>query len=364
MMQSRRIGMVGLVLVFFSGLVFSDDAETAVMKAFDDLNAATPRAADSEASLESGGGERKLEGGVWFSAGPVWRSGMDVSTSGGGNPASVGDAGSYADRTYDDGYVNQDPGTGNPASIDPNTTWFWGYDNAGQYNAGADTLSFHRAGKLDKDMSGQGIELILGLPLTQKDSSEKRSFGMDLCLGFQFIQADARSSDITDVYSTAGTDIAGNAPAPHRGTYDGPFDVPPASGVVIPNLPTQRIATQLKVDTDIYELWLGPKLVVDAADWISFYVTPKLSMNYVDVDISRSSAFANAGYSSGGGNGDFLFGAGAVGGVDIELAKGFFLNLWGGYEWVQDSVDTRLDGNTVSVNVSGYTAGASVGIRF
>src|SRR6056297_1015630 len=95
--------------------------------------------------------------GAWISAGPVWRSGMDVDTSGGGAAGSAGSASDYADRTYDDGYVKQDPGTGNPVSIDPNTTWNWGYDNASQYDAGANALSFHRAGTLDKGMSGNGF---------------------------------------------------------------------------------------------------------------------------------------------------------------------------------------------------------------
>ncbi len=349
MMQRRRVSVVvGLLLSALTYFAFAEEP----------VGSQPVTAAVSDVPQDSGGGSVEASpnsrNGVWITAGAVWRGGMKVKSSGAGNPASVGNPNEYANRTYDDGYVNQDPGTGNPLSPDPNTTWFWGYDNASQYDAGAEALSFHKGGKLDEDMSGYGFEIAFGVPVIEMKDEKK--FGMDLCMGFQMIFADAETQDITDIYDTTGAAIPG---APHRGTYNGPFDVPPASGTLIPNQPTGRITTPLKVDTEIYELWMGPQLFYKPCDRISLHLTPKISANYISVDVNRS-----AGYSEGS-EGEFLPGAGLVGGLDVDLTDNLFLRVWGGYEWVSNEVDVRLQpAGTVSVDVSGYTAGASIGIRF
>ena len=94
-------------------------------------------------------------GDVWLSAGPVWRGGMDVKFSGSSYAQTlglntdvgvgIGAASAYADRTYDDGYVNKDSSLGG-GSV-PNTTWNWGYNTPGQYNAAApQTLTFQKQG--------------------------------------------------------------------------------------------------------------------------------------------------------------------------------------------------------------------------
>lgn len=294
--------------------------------------------------------------GNWIQVGPAYRGGMRVKSSRFGDPGTVGPQNQYADRTYDDGYVNIDPGTGNPAAINPNTTWFWGYDHAGQYNAAAETLSFHRSGRLNETMSGYGLEVVFGTPLIVPENR----FGMDGCIGIQFLRASARTHDLTDVYDTTGIAIPA---AGHQGTYDGPFDVPPAPGVLIPNLPDARIRSALKVDVDIFELWVGPKLYITTGEKLSLHLTPKVSANYVMVDVNRSGAFKRAGYTDGS-KADFLFGAGVIGGADIEIGKGYFISLWGGYEWVHDTVDVSVSPGRVSVDVSGYTVGAAVGYRF
>ena len=66
----------------------------------------------------------------WFQAGPVYRTGMAVRVSGSSYtqtqglhaapPVPPADSETYADRTYDDGYVKLDPGTPTPRpSADP-----------------------------------------------------------------------------------------------------------------------------------------------------------------------------------------------------------------------------------------------------
>ena len=44
----------------------------------------------------------------------------------------IGDENTFGDRTYDDGYVRLDPGTGDPLSLEPGLTWNWGYDDGSQ----------------------------------------------------------------------------------------------------------------------------------------------------------------------------------------------------------------------------------------
>ena len=177
---------------------------------------------------------------LWFEGGPVYRGGMKVRVNGssyvqsGGlhdpaapnsliPPVGVGPANSYADRTYSDGYVKMDPGTGNSGSPDPNTTWNWGYNDASQYDPGAQTLSFHSQGipgytKLtdravsgSSDMDGGGLHLVAGLPLRKS-----KKLSISVTFGFQGIWAspvtirstpyreDVRQTSVTDTYSTAG----------------------------------------------------------------------------------------------------------------------------------------------------------------
>jgi len=355
-------------------------------------------------------------GNWWFSAGPVYRGGMEVTTEGtsrtqaGGvhavnplrSPSGVGSTRSYANRSYDDGYVNMGPGTGNPASVDPSVTWYWGYDNGSQYNAGAGTLTFHRSGvrgyqevrntalDLDEDMDGFGVELVAGLPLRREGK-----IAWDLCVGVQGIPgAEAALSgssyeegigrlDVTDVYDVSGVRIPG---APYRGTYDGPFGTPPQiPSPTIPNIPERRSTTlrdlswsarnriALDVEADICMLWLGPRLAVHPAEGLALHVTPRITGSLVDVSVDRTEIFGRheadgsstvlQRWSDSGSESAFVFGAGAALGAEIELGDGFFAGTWGSYEWVSEDVDVHVGPNTVSVDVGGFAAGAAIGRR-
>ncbi|MGQ9661293.1 MAG: hypothetical protein ACUVWX_03025 [Kiritimatiellia bacterium] len=141
----------------------------------------------------------------WIRVGPIYRDQMQVEVSGTSHvqaeavhaaglllvPSSVGPEGKYANRTYDDGYVMMDPGTGNPASIDPEVTWYWGYDRASQYNSTRGTLTFQKRGEpgfqdtldttfsAEDNTSGWGVLAAAGLSLLQG------RFGLDVCAGLQ-----------------------------------------------------------------------------------------------------------------------------------------------------------------------------------
>lgn len=360
---------------------------------------------------------------AWFTIGPVLRGGMNVKASGSsyaqtlgrhavanplGDPPGIGTPGAYSDRAYDNGYVGLSPSTGNPGAIDPNSTWNWGYNansTPGQYDAGAGTLSFSKQGvpgytptlnspfAKDDDMLGGGVEMSIGMPLLQKGR-----WSVGLAVGFQGIwgaNAKLRGSTyaeridrqyVTDRYNVAGITSPAFTDLNHRGTFDGPFDpaaTPPYT--IIPNLPAARDRqtvdlgwtaqnyVNLDVDMASYQLSLNPSISFAASKRLSLHVTPKISMNILDVSAKRSETFFQ---KQGGANTTLnqwndsaaetkvAFGLGATGGADLDLGKGWSIGAFGGYEWVTEKVNFAVGPNTVSVNPSGWVAGLTVGKNF
>jgi hypothetical protein len=171
----------------------------------------------------------------------------------------------YADRVFLNGYVQCDPGTGNPAAVVPDSTWFWGYADANQYNPQAQTLSFQKiswAQEQEFSLSGPqrsersssqtdaaiGLELAAEYPLRCRECCQ---LGLQLAwiiipdLDFRqqlrnFACSHHSSSRMLEVLETYSYDVSGiSMPPPgHAGTYLGPFDSPPTvPSPVIPNQP-------------------------------------------------------------------------------------------------------------------------------
>ena len=360
--------------------------------------------------------------GWWIEAGPVFRGGMKVSAQGTSYtqmlglhdpnatgplspPGGIGSLNAYGDRTYDNGYVKQDPGTGNPTSIDPNTTWNWGFNNGAQYNAGAQTLSFQKQGAPgfntlangspggDGNYWAGGFQIVGGIPLLQPDV-----WTFDLTVGFQGIwggkqsfsfssyREDVRQMTVTDTYDVSGIG-AGSFPAGgFHGTYLGPFDNPPVvPSPVIPNLPASRstatsaaLSTSynsigFNVDQSLYQFSLGPKIGLENRG-VSVYLRPTVSLNIVDANVQRTEVFIQnlaAGgsavlgkWSDQAERQQIFFGLGAVGGANFDLGKGFYAGVFGGYEWVSESLKVTVGPNTLQLDASGWVAGLNVGKRF
>ena len=359
----------------------------------------------------------------WIEAGPVFRGGMKANVEGSSyvqglglhssaatgplsSPAGVGTVNGYADRLYDNGYVKRDPGTGNPTTLDPNTTWNWGFADPAQYNAGARTLSFQKQGDLgystlanssaggSDELFGAGLQLMAGLPLIK---SGRWSF--DLALGFQGIwgghnemdattyREDVRQMGVTDIYDVSGIPAAQFPAHGFQGTYLGPFDRPPVlPSPVIPNLPSTRAAAMsgalytaqnriaLDLDQSLYQLSLGPKIAYAVSRRVTVNVRPSISLNIIDVGVKRTEVFVQS--SAGGGsevlnrwsdqgNGlEVLLGLGATAGVDLDLGKGFYAGVFGGYEWVAERVQVSVGPNQVSFDGGGWVGGAVIGKRF
>lgn len=184
----------------------------------------------------------------------------------------AGPANAYANRFYDDGFVFIDPGTGNPLSPLPDSTWFWGYQSAAQ-RSGA-TLMFHLSdreaqfsrrtdlmplGGLEDDDGELGVflqaERILG---------EASSFDVGVLLGWSYasFSGDAKASSFSDrqetrtyavsIVDTYETMLNFSLPPinspPYAGNYLGP-------GPLIPNRPTSRSTSRRLIGTDTYHAW-------------------------------------------------------------------------------------------------------------
>jgi hypothetical protein len=360
--------------------------------------------------------------GWWIEAGPAFRGGMKVSAQGSSytqilglhdpmaagqpsTPSGIGTPTAYGDRTYDNGYVKLDPGTGNPTSIDPNTTWNWGFNNSAQYNAAAQTLSFQKQGAPGYntlvngppsgggDYWGGGFQIVGGVPLTQADV-----WTFDLTLGFEGIwggkqsfsfssyREDVRQITVTDTYDVSGIGAASFPAGGFHGTYLGPFDNPPVvPSPVIPNLPTSRTSATsaalstsynsigINVDQSLYQFSLGPKVGI-ASQGVSVYLRPTISLNIADANVQRTEEFIQnpaAGgsvvlgkWSDQGQRQQVFVGLGAVGGANMDLGRGYYTGVFGGYEWVSDSLKVTVGPNTVRLDASGWVVGLNVGKRF
>jgi hypothetical protein len=379
-----------------------------------------PLAAQNSSSLDAPWPAKEKQ--AWFTIGPVLRGGMNVKVGGSsyaqtlpgihavanplGDPPGIGTPGLYADRTYDNGYVKKDSSEG--GGIEPNTTWNWGYNvssTADQYDASAGTLSFFKQGvpaytttrnsrlAYDDEMLGGGLEMAIGTPLVQNEK-----WSVNLAFGFQAVwgaNAKLRGStydevirrqDVTDRYNVAGISSTAFANLGHRGAYDGPFDpaaTPPYT--VIPNLPatrdrqvvdlgwTAQNSVSIDVDMATYQLSLRPSISFAASKKLTLNLIPKLGMHIVDASVDRVETFTQ----TQGGNTTTLnrwpdsndktkvaLVAGVSAGADLDLGKGWFTGVFGGYEWVPDETKIHLGPNTVTLDASGWVAGAMLGKQF
>jgi len=375
------------------------------------------------------------------SVGPAYRGGMDLNIGGGtyapaaalvqAGAVPAGSSGAfltpptddisqYDNRSFDDGFVFIDPST-----IDfGGDTWFWGYQNASHYDAGGDTLSFHRSQDLgdvrsskdrtyvdtvrnnrlalDDEVDGAGISLSLERALgVQGGWSVSAACGLLGLWGIDSTQeattfeqdvrvvrettTESRTAQSTYVYDLLGVVPP---PAPYQGTFDGP-------GPLLPNLPasaetvtassrsssrrttsTYRVANQVAFDVEaaIYELWAGPRLAFETGERFSLTFTPYLSLSLVDGSVDRDEQ-VSAFYSNGSSETlakwhdcasemDWLFGVGLQAGIRWNVAEGWFVALSGGYEWVPSEYEVNAGPSLVSLDISGYQASAEVGRSF
>jgi hypothetical protein len=168
---------------------------------------------------------------------------------------------------YDNGYVLTDI-SGNAG----NQTWYWGYDNSSQVNAGNHTISFDRTTASAADSSSGdadsdpdiGFELSYDRQLGEKENWHNMRYGLEVAVNF--MQLSLNNSSTFGVNVSQQTDIYGYTPGttppsdPYQGSFQGP-------GFVL-NVPRISTSTALIADATVFaqdhfdaNLWgfrLGP----------------------------------------------------------------------------------------------------------
>jgi len=320
-------------------------------------------------------------------------------------PASIGPTNAYADRIYDNGYVKLDPGTGNPSAANPSGTWNWGFNDPGQYKAAARTLSFQKQGDPGFQSQtqspggsgaflGPGVQVMAGLRV-----HESEDWAVDLCLGFQGIwnakesfststyHDEVRQVTVTDTYDVSGIPAASFPATGFHGTFLGPFDTPPVvPSPQITNIPESRSSSlsastsgsfnqiHFDVNHSLYQFRLGPQVTLLESQGVHVRVRQAISANVIEVSAQRTEIFVQTPtggsslvldrWSDQGSHVGLSVGLGALGGLDVDLGKGFFAAAFGGYEWVAEKVNVPVGPNVLSADASGWVIGGLIGLHF
>lgn len=353
---------------------------------------------------EHGGGE----GGAWhWRVGAARRSGTRISASWREDdvvgrvapyfrstsfalPASIGPMDGYADRDYDDGFVYIDYGTDDPETEVPGLTWFWGYDEAGQYDGAA--VSFRsepgrtqRIVPVDVDpweesdqFDVSGLDFGVGRRLWQRGR-----FAMSLDAGvtwysdqsseFRLSRTVARETDRGQRY--VDTYDATHQPfpdAPYAGTLEGP-------GYLIHNRPDSRelqdaggrsrdwIAdSALDVDFDMLDLRLGPSLRVRLHERIALRLAPQLRAAQVEAKASSHTVIAPTTVGpiefTGRENvSEWIMGVGVEGNLSLEVYRGWRLGLSVSANQWQDDVNLYAEPFDAKIELGQYAFSVSLG---
>ncbi|MDP2895450.1 MAG: hypothetical protein Q8Q12_02680 [bacterium] len=346
----------------------------------------------------------------WFvEFGPFWRTGGDVDFRIKSFPAlaytppsvaassRVGPADAVADRTYDDGYVKCDYGTG----IWDNNTWYWGYKSDSQavgnqlvfhgstYSARGESLQPRDrfALDLDDEVGGQAKigrtvfttdrtqgAIVLGLGF----SSFAGSTGFE-DLGYVW---SAKRGTITDIYNLL-TDPNMLPPAPYSGTKEGP-------GYVIPNIPARREIrgeagsspplTQIvhsvrqEIDVDLWAVSLGFDVrgkgrVAGEKRFISYVAGAGITGNFTSADsdfrwaaMQDGVAIDSASFS--GDDRTFELGAYGEAGILLRFSERVSVSLRGRYDHVLDDAEVDFANTSAEIDLSGFSVLANLGVSF
>jgi hypothetical protein len=288
-------------------------------------------------------------------------------------PAGAGETGVFANRSYDDGFVNI--GAATPAS---GLTTNWGHQNDSQF----------RGGSLNYTLSGGAAQSLPGPTGDDEDStaapfieiSHLRPIRPNLIAGFTANlslagldgRADSAMSNstvsISDRYALGGVIPPS---APYTGSFTGP-------GPLIPNQPTSRdfILTpnggssyHFAHDTDLYSLALGGEIHWQHAD--SFYLGIGLGavLNLADWSASWNMPVPDAsgrGSNTIGGadsGGDFLWGIYLKGSAGYRINQQWSIEGFYRYDW-NETLRNSVGASSFDLGLTGWSAGLGVILHF
>jgi len=367
----------------------------------------------------------------YFEVGPMYRGNMEISvrggsragrkgdTSGGGIPLldvrfAVDDGNAQILRTFDDGYVGP---SGWGWAHNDGVTQYFAYDNPGQYDATAHTLTYqmtlrestsqtHKgahtaAGSLawggSRKTDGWGLMGTLGYRLREEESW---SLGAQVRLGWlDGLQAhfSGRQSMEYATYETTAWreegrtyiyDTLGNPAFPAA-----PYEMSNPSGVgpLIADTPTTITQTSqtsgtstrqvgrsspasvssldLRVEAQAFTLQLGPRIMWNPGKRIALLLQPALTANLLDVDIHRAETLHQPNgavidsWHDTSNKQVWRMGAGVQAGIQLALSEQWNVTAAGGYEWV-DKYRLSVGSDHVTVDLSGYQLELALGRTF
>ena len=251
-----------------------------------------------------------------------------------GTPLSAGRRTPNGDPYNDDnGYVLTD-NSGNYGG----QSWYWGYDNASQVNASANTIAFNHtvATGLPSENSGDdspyvGAELTYDYELGVKEDWHHLRYGLEGAVNFLPIEFNsggrynATLSRQTDTYSyTPGTTPP---TAPYQGSYGGPgfvINVPPASSTTT-LVPGATFLAQQHFDANLWGFRLGPYVELPVFKKMDLFLTGGLAVGLLDCNASWKETLTlpgGAGSLSASGSGS-----------DFSVLCGYYLGLNTAYQF-------------------------------
>lgn len=294
-----------------------------------------------------------------FSAGPAWRSRVEVKTSGSASaPASITSGSRSTDYSYDLSSPSETPDD-SPGASPGDTLWSVGATRK------ETTLA---TGACRADFSDADNPDALGFNLAASYdffSGETLSFGLGLRLA-AFFDMKASSSRFLDTGSTRTVVTSG------RSLLEAPFPPtpptappPPAdrdrlfipgrvdSDSTVHGAGSRRVRTRYRAD--LWQIGVGPNVTWHALSWLDAYAGAEAILNLVAADFD-----ANGSSTS---RTDCLLGFGGHVGLEAKLTDN--LGLYGqvGYEWV-DASDASAGGLRAESDFSSLVVSAGVVLRF
>ena len=294
-----------------------------------------------------------------FSAGPAWRSRVEVETSGSASaPASVTSGSRSTDYSYDLSSPSETPDT-SPGASPGDTLWSVGATRT-------ETVRVPGAGRADFSNADNPDALGFNLAASYDFfSGETFSFGLGLRLA-AFFDMKASSSRFLDTGSTRTVVTSG------RSLLEAPFPPtpptappPPADrdrlftpGRIVSDSTVHGAGSRLvrtRYRADLWQIGVGPNVTWHALSWLDAYAGAEAILNLVAADFD-----ANGSSTS---RTDCLLGFGGHVGLEAKLTDN--LGLYGqvGYEWV-DASDVSAGGLRADADFSSLVVSAGLVFRF
>jgi hypothetical protein len=286
-------------------------------------------------------------------------------------PTGAGVANTFANRTYDDGFVNI-----GAATQGSGLTTNWGYQGGSQVNGGS--LNYTLSGGADQTLPSSGKDDEDTNPAPCLELSYLRPIRPNLLAGFtatlSLVGLDGRTTSTMNHSSVSIADqyaLGGVIPpsAPYSGSFAGPGPLihnQPSSRdfILIPNGTNQYIFSH---DTDLYSLAFGGEIHWQPAESCYLGFGTGAVLNLADWNASwRATLPDTTGATAVGlaNNGeDFLWGLYLKGSAGYRIDERWSIEGFFRYDW-NESLHASVSPSTFELGLTGWSAGFGVGFHF